>query len=101
MRMAFIKDGAFYNPERGMVAVREGEEVLDELASTLSSLEYKDDVEAFDEDVRPQFRWVVRSSKFEDGGRIWKGKVIPARDVNASGIEFSSREELARLIGYK
>ena len=44
------------------------------------------------------FRWVVRSRKFDRGGEVWEGEVVPAHDPEAEPRAFSSREDLAALL---
>ena len=50
------------------------------------------------ERVRPAFRWVVRSRKFDRNGEVWEGEVVPAHDPEAEPRAFSSREDLAALL---
>ena len=99
MRLAFVGDGVLYNAERGIVLVENGWDVVSTLQRTLDSLSYADQPAELSRRSRPAFRWVVRSHKFDQGGSIWEGEVLPAGDPNAEAKLFRNREELAQLIG--
>ena len=98
MRLAFIGEGIVYNPEAGLVMPDAGESELAALERTLSGMAFPDEVAALDERVRPAFRWVVRSRKFDRGGEVWEGEVVPAHDPDAEPRPFASREDLAALL---
>ena len=68
MRLAFIGEGIVYNPEAGLVMPDAGESELAALERTLAGMAFPDEVAALDERVRPAFRWVVRSRKFDRSG---------------------------------
>lgn len=59
---------------------------------------FPDEVAALDERVRPAFRWVVRSRKFDRNGEVWEGEVVAAHDPDAGPRPFASREDLAALL---
>ena len=98
MRLAFIGEGIVYNPEAGLVMPDAGESELAALERTLAGMAFPDEVAALDERVRPAFRWVVRSRKFDRNGEVWEGEVVPAHDPEAEPRAFSSREDLAALL---
>ena len=98
MRLAFIGEGVVYNPEAGLVMPDAGESELAALERTLSGMAFPDEVAALDERVRPAFRWVVRSRKFDRNGDDWEGEVVAAHDPGAEPRPFSSREDLAALL---
>ena len=97
MRLAFVGEGVVYNPEAGLVMPDAGESELAALERTLSGMAFPDEVAALDERVRPAFRWVVRSRKFDRNGEVWEGEVV-AHDPDAEPRPFSSREDLAALL---
>ena len=98
MRLAFIGEGIVYNPEAGLVMPDAGESELAALERTLAGMAFPDEVAALDERVRPAFRWVVRSRKFDRNGEVWEGEVVPAHDPEAEPRPFASREDLAALL---
>ena len=98
MRLAFIGEGVVYNPEAGLVMPDAGESELAALERTLAGMAFPDEVAALDERVRPAFRWVVRSRKFDRNGEVWEGEVVPAHDPDAEPRAFASREDLAALL---
>lgn len=98
MRLAFIGEGIVYNPEAELVMPDAGESELAALERTLAGMAFPDEVAALDERVRPAFRWVVRSRKFDRNGEVWEGEVVPAHDPEAEPRAFSSREDLAALL---
>ena len=98
MRLAFIGEGVVYNPEAGLVMPDAGESELAALERTLAGMAFPDEVAALDERVRPAFRWVVRSRKFDRNGEVWEGEVVAAHDPDAEPRPFSSRENLAALL---
>ena len=98
MRLAFIGEGVVYNPEAGLVMPDAGESELAALERTLSGMAFPDEVAALDERVRPAFRWVMRSRKFDRNGDDWEGEGVDAHDPGAAPRPFSSREDLAALL---
>ena len=78
MRLAFVGEGAGCSPEAGLVMPDAGESELAALERTLSGMAFPDEVAALDERVRPAFRWVVRSRKFDRNGDDWEGEVVAA-----------------------
>ena len=60
-----------------------------------ADMAFPDEVAVLDERVRPAFRWVVRSRKFDRNGDDWEGEVVAAHDPGAEPRPFSSREDLA------
>ncbi|MEC4272076.1 hypothetical protein VJ923_02740 [Adlercreutzia sp. R25] len=98
MRLAFVGEGVVYNPEAGLVMPDAGETELGALERTLAGMAFPDEVAALDERVRPSFRWVVRSRKFDRNGEVWEGEVLPAHDPDAEPKPFASREDLAALL---
>ena len=98
MRLAFIGEGAGCSPEAGLVMPDAGESELAALERTLSGMAFPDEVAVLDERVRPAFRWVVRSRKFDRNGEVWEGEVVAAHDPDAEPRPFSSREDLAALL---
>lgn len=99
MRTAFVGQGIIYNPESGLVVPDRGESELSALERTLAGMAFPDEVAGLDERMTPEFRWVVRSRKFDKNGDVWEGEVASARDPKAEPQPFSGREELAQLIG--
>lgn len=99
MRVAFVGDGVLYNAERGIVMVEHGWDEVSTLQRTLDSLSYADQPAELSRKNRPAFRWVVRSRKFDQGGNVWEGEVLPAGNPDAQAMRFNGREELARLLG--
>jgi hypothetical protein len=63
-----------------------------------AGMAFHDEVAALDERVRPAFRWVVRSRKFDRNGEVWEGEVVAAHDPDAEPRPFASREDLAALL---
>ncbi len=100
MRLAFVGTGVVYNPERGLVLVEEDDSELDALQETLQGMSYPTKIVELADHVRPAFRWVVRSERFERNGDVWVGEVLPAHDPDAQAVRFSGRDELAQLIGH-
>ena len=98
MRLAFVGEGVVYNPEAGLVMPDAGESELAALERTLSGMAFPDEVAVLDERVRPAFRWVVRSRKFDRNGEVWEGEVVAVHDPDAEPRPFSSREDLALLL---
>lgn len=98
MRLAFVGKGVVYNPESGVVVPDAGEDELAALERTLAGMTFPDEVAALDDRVKPAFRWVVRSLKFDKNGDVWEGEVLPAHDPNAQARPFSNREDLAALL---
>lgn len=98
MRLAFVGSGLVYNPERGLVFVDEQDAELDTLQETLQNMSYPNEVVELADHVRPAFRWVVRSQRFENNGDVWEGEVLPAHDPEGKPVHFSGRDELAQLI---
>ena len=98
MRLAFVGEGAGCSPEAGLVMPDAGESELAALERTLSGMAFPDEVAALDERVRPAFRWVVRSRKFDRNGEVWEGEVVAAHDPDAEPRPFASREDLAALL---
>ncbi|MEC4175159.1 hypothetical protein VJ918_06790 [Adlercreutzia sp. R21] len=98
MRLAFIGAGLVYNPERGLVLVDEKDAELDALQETLQNMSYPTKIVELADHVRPAFRWVVRSQRFENNGEVWEGEVLPAHDPDGKPVRFSGRDELAHLI---
>ena len=86
MRLAFVGEGVGCSPEAGLVMPDAGESELAALERTLSGMAFPDEVAALDERVRPAFRWVVRSRKFD----LWEGEVVAAHDPDAEPRPFSS-----------
>ena len=95
MRLAFVGEGAGCSPEAGLVMPDAGESELAALERTLSGMAFPDEVA---ERVRPAFRWVVRSRKFDRNGEVWEGEVVAAHDPDAEPRPFASREDLAALL---
>ena len=100
MRLAFVGTGVVYNPERGLVLVEEDDSELDALQETLQGMSYPTKIVELADHVRPAFRWVVRSERFERNGDVWVGEVLPAHDPDAQAVRFSGRDDLAQLIGH-
>ena len=100
MRLACVGTGVVYNPERGLVLVEEDDSELDALQETLQGMSYPTKIVELADHVRPAFRWVVRSERFERNGDVWVGEVLPAHDPEAQAVRFSGRDELAQLIGH-
>ncbi len=98
MRLAFVGEGVVYNPESGLVTPDRGENELSALERTLSGMTFPDEVAELDDKARPAFRWVVRSRKFDKGGDVWEGEVVPAHEPDAEPRPFASREDLAALL---
>ena len=98
MRLAFVGEGAGCSPGAGLVMPDQGESELAALERTLSGMALPDEVAALDERVRPAFRWVVRSRRFDRGGEVWEGEVVAAHDPDVEPRPFSSREDLAALL---
>ena len=92
MRLAFIGEGAGCSPEAGLVMPDAGESELAALERTLSGMAFPDEVAVLDERVRPAFRWVVRSRKFDRNGEVWEGEVVAVHDPDAEPRPFSSRD---------
>ena len=98
MRLAFVGEGAGCSPEAGLVMPDAGESELAALERTLSGMAFPDEVAALDERVRPAFRWVVRSRKFDRNGEVWEGEVVAAHDPDAEPRPFASREDRVALL---
>ncbi len=98
MRLAFVGEGIVYNPESGLVMPDAGETEISALERTLAGMAFPDEVTKLDERVRPAFRWVVRSRKFDRNGEVWEGEVLAAHDPDAEPRPFASREDLAALL---
>ena len=98
MRLAGWGEGLGFYPEAGLGVPDAGESELAALERTLAGMAFPDEVAALDERVRPAFRWVVRSRKFDRNGEVWEGEVVPAHDPEAEPRAFSSREDLAALL---
>lgn len=110
MRTVYLADGAFYNPEVGTHSLAADTSASAAIASTLAGLRYGfGTVAAPRQNGRPaQFRYVVRSSKFDaaapgvdEHGRphagSWQGEVV---NVATGKVQpFANRAELAAIIG--
>lgn len=108
VRTAYVGVGRLYNSEAGLLALDPGASVADSVAEVLASLRY-----GFDHAEPPAasgegaVRWshVVRTARYEparddDGsheGETWEGEVVVVETGRA--VPFSSRAELARIIG--
>lgn len=108
IRTAYVCDGKLYNSESGLLSLDAGASPSDAVASVLSALEYGFDRAAApstDGDNAVKWSHVIRTSKFrpersEDGKRedeVWQGEVVVVETGNT--LSFSSRAELARIIG--
>lgn len=109
VRTAYVGDGRLYNSESGLLTLGAGASATDSVAAVLAGLDYGfDRVAGPDPDDEEQpIKWshVVRTEKYEPArndegerrGETWEGEVV----VVATGdkVPFSSREELARIIG--
>ena len=98
MLTAFVGRGVVYNPETGAIRTRDGETEVALLAQILSGLKFSDDIVDLQSNSRATFRWVVRTSKFDEDGAVWEGEVLSVRDPNAAPVPFQNREALAELL---
>lgn len=108
VRTAYVGDGKLYNSESGLLTLTAGSSAADSVAAVLAALEYGfDRTTAPDPDAEGAVKWshVVRTSKYEpesnnDGqhqNETWEGEVVVVETGNT--VPFSSRVELARIIG--
>lgn len=109
VRTAYVGDGRLYNSESGLLTLGAGASATDSVAAVLAGLDYGfDRVAGPDPDDEEQpIKWshVVRTEKYEPArndegerrGETWEGEVVVVATGNK--VPFSSREELARIIG--
>lgn len=112
IRTVYVGKGRFYNSESGVLTLTEGAGVADSIAAVLASLEYGfDRADAPDpDDEKDPADWthVVRTSEYkpardsDDGSgehekESWEGEVVVVE--TGRSVPFSSREELAAIIG--
>lgn len=110
IRTAYVGAGRIYNSESGVLTLGAGASAADSVAAVLASLDYGfdrvDGPDPNDEEHPADWSHVVRTSKYEpernddDGQRqneTWEGEVVVVATGNT--VPFSSREELARIIG--
>lgn len=125
IRTVYVADGAFYNSEAGNRVLAPGASLTEAIAGTLAVLEYgfnKADAPTKPGTNEPvDYRYVVRSTKFDAGSSENAGQQVGAAGAGAAGAgagsqdgtwegevvtvatgdvrRFSNKRELAAIIG--
>ena len=118
VRTVYLADGAFYNSEAGNRILAPGVSATEAIAGTLASLQYgfdKADAPTQPGTNRPvDYRYVVRSTKFDQGSAdgsgqqtgaagagsqdgTWQGEVVTVATGDVR--PFNGKRELAAIIG--
>lgn len=113
IRTVYVAEGSFYNSEAGNRILAQGASATEAIAGTLAGLQY-----GFDKAEAPtkpgtsqpvDYRYVVRSTKFDQGsssgsgqqagaqGGAWEGEVVTVATGDVR--PFASKRELAAIIG--
>lgn len=97
VRTVYVADGRIYNSEAGTVTLPAGADVTGAVSAVLGALTYDfaNVGEGSDASKRGGYKYVVRSLEYGDSA--WEGEVAVVATGNV--VPFSSRDELARIIG--
>lgn len=100
IRTIFISDSVLYNCETGVIRLDGGEgrpDYVKGMRRILSSLNYGSEAQISHDQPRVRFDYIVRTSKYANGGQSWSGEVIDIANTRQSK-EFSSAQDLSRIL---
>lgn len=98
IRTAFLGAGCLFNPEAGLVRVETGDSMVTALQDVLANLKNSFHLAEFPEKGRPQFAYVVHTSKFDQDNDVWEGEVSMVARPNDDPRPFANRDELVALV---
>lgn len=98
IRTVFLAPGLVYNCETGVVRLDPGSSSVQAMRKLLAQLSYSFDLAELPANSRVRFQYIVRTARFEEGGRRWEGEVVEVRRPDAPK-PFHGERELAALLG--
>lgn len=102
MRTLYVADGAIYNPDVGVVRLRETnvQGYIDGMREVLRHMDYSAHTKYSSKKERMRFNYIVYSPKFSQNGKVWSGEVIRVTRPDDPQI-FSNEQELALILDTK
>lgn len=98
VRIIYLLDGKMFNPEAGMVELKERNNITGAIVDMLNSLSYsmaKPRLTLAEAEAMP-VEYVVKSQRFGKSGKVWEGEVVI---LDTGQVKpFASRSELARIV---
>ncbi|MEI3376950.1 MAG: hypothetical protein V8R08_03835 [Coriobacteriales bacterium] len=99
IRSVFVADGVLYNCETGLIRLgdeRDAKDYVKMIRHALNGLDYGAEAKLSKNQPRLHFRYIVRSKKFSDGGRVWTGELVNVRNPQ-DNKPFASVNELMQI----